>query len=67
MVSSGMLHRVALVRTGVSEELSASFIKVTRVDEIGTMLDIILHRRNIASAYEIIFVIGHNHLRRESN
>jgi hypothetical protein len=28
MVSSGMLHRVALVRTGVSEELSASFIMV---------------------------------------
>jgi hypothetical protein len=30
MVSSGMLRRVALVITDVSEELSASFIRVTR-------------------------------------
>jgi hypothetical protein len=28
MVSSGMLRRVARVRTDVSEELSASFIRV---------------------------------------
>jgi hypothetical protein len=31
MTCSGMLRRVALVRTDVSEELSASFIRVTRV------------------------------------
>jgi hypothetical protein len=36
MVSSGMLRRVALVRTNVSEELSASFIRVTRIGELGT-------------------------------
>jgi hypothetical protein len=30
MVSSGMLRRVALVTTDISEELSASFIRVTR-------------------------------------
>jgi hypothetical protein len=38
MVSSGILRRVALVRTDVSEELSASFIRVTRIGELGTTL-----------------------------
>jgi hypothetical protein len=38
MASSGMLHRVALVITDVSEELSASFIRVTRIGELGTAL-----------------------------
>jgi hypothetical protein len=33
-----MLRRVALVRTYVSEELSASFIRVTRVGELGPTL-----------------------------
>jgi DNA-binding TFAR19-related protein (PDSD5 family) len=33
-----MLHRVALVRTDVSEELSASIIRVTRIGEIRTTL-----------------------------
>jgi hypothetical protein len=33
-----MLRRVALVRTDVSEELSTSFIRVTRIGELGTTL-----------------------------
>jgi hypothetical protein len=45
MVSSGMLRRVALVRTGVSEELSASFLRVTRISE----LDISSQRASVAS------------------
>jgi hypothetical protein len=31
-----MLRGVVLVRTNVSEELSASFIKVTKIGELGT-------------------------------
>jgi hypothetical protein len=38
IASSGMLRRVALVGTDVSEELSASFIRVTRIGELGTTL-----------------------------
>jgi hypothetical protein len=38
MSSSGMLRRVALVRTEVSEELSASIIRATRIGELGTTL-----------------------------
>jgi hypothetical protein len=33
MASSGMLHCVAFVRTAVSEDLSASFIRLTRIGE----------------------------------
>jgi hypothetical protein len=33
-----MLSLVALVRTDVSEELSASFTKVTKIGELGTTL-----------------------------
>jgi hypothetical protein len=32
-----MFRRVALVRTGVSEELSASIIRVTRIGDLGTL------------------------------
>jgi hypothetical protein len=32
-----MLRRVTLVRTDVSEELSASFVRVTGIGELGTL------------------------------
>jgi hypothetical protein len=38
MASSSMLRRVALVITDVLEELSASFIRVTRIGELGRTL-----------------------------
>jgi hypothetical protein len=40
MPSSRMLYHVALVRTDISEELSASIIRVTRIGELGTKLAI---------------------------
>jgi hypothetical protein len=38
MMSSGMLRGVALVRIDVSEDLSASFIRATRIGELETTL-----------------------------
>jgi hypothetical protein len=55
MTSSVMLRRVALVSTNVSEELSTSFIRVTRIGELGTTLAVTSNRRtlrrNITSSY----------------
>jgi hypothetical protein len=47
MVSSGMLPRVTLVRTEVSEELSSSFISVTRICELRTTLAVTSNRRTL--------------------
>jgi hypothetical protein len=44
MPSSGTLRRVALVRTDVSEEHSASFIRMTRIGELGTTLAVTSNR-----------------------
>jgi hypothetical protein len=50
MASSGMLHHVALVRTDVSEELSASFIRVTRIGELKATLAVTSNPRTLVTA-----------------
>jgi hypothetical protein len=47
MASSGILRRVALVGTDVSEELTTSFIRVTRIGELGTKLTVTSNRRTL--------------------
>jgi hypothetical protein len=47
MPSSGMLRRVALVRTDVSEELSASIIRATRIGELGITLAVTSNLRRL--------------------
>jgi hypothetical protein len=44
MAYSAMFRRVALVRTDVSEELTASIIRVTRIGELGTTLAVSSNR-----------------------
>jgi hypothetical protein len=39
--------RVALVRTNVSEERSASIIRVSRIDDLGTTIAIASNRRTL--------------------
>jgi hypothetical protein len=42
-----MLHRVALVRTKVSEKRNAFFIRETRIGELGTTLALTSNRRTL--------------------
>jgi hypothetical protein len=58
MSSSGMFRRVALVRTHVSEELSASIIRVTRFGEIGSTLAVSsVHRLLVTAGVPISAII----------
>jgi hypothetical protein len=50
-----MLRRVALVRTDVSDELSASFIRVTRIDELGTIA-VTSNRRKLRRNTNLVFL-----------
>jgi hypothetical protein len=47
MSLSRMLRLVAPVRTDASQELSAFFIMVTRIDELGTTLVVTSNRRTL--------------------
>jgi hypothetical protein len=42
-----VIRRVALVRTDVSEELSAPFMSVTRIGELGTTQAVTSNRRTL--------------------
>jgi hypothetical protein len=53
MASSGMLHHVGLVRIDVSEELSASFIRLTRIGEQGTKLAVNYQPTHAAKKYQV--------------
>jgi hypothetical protein len=47
MPSSGTLRRVAFVRTDISEERSASIIRVTKIGELGTTLAVTSNRSTL--------------------
>jgi hypothetical protein len=55
MASSGMLRRVALVRTDISKERIASIIRETRIAELGTTLAITSNRSTLRR--NVIFCI----------
>jgi hypothetical protein len=46
-----MLRRVALVGTDVSEELSTSIIRVTRISELGKLTVTVTSQRTSVASY----------------
>jgi hypothetical protein len=57
MVSSGVLRRVPLVRTDVSEELSASFIRV-KIGELGTTLAVTSNRDRLRRKHFFVVCVS---------
>jgi hypothetical protein len=58
MASSGMVCHVAVVRTEVSGELSTSFIRVTRLCELGTTLAATSKRRTLQRNTNFVACVG---------
>jgi hypothetical protein len=54
-----MLSRVALVRADVSEKLSASFIRVTRIGELATTLAVTLMKEALSSSETSVLTEPH--------
>jgi hypothetical protein len=57
MPSSGLLRRVALVRTDVSEGRNASIVRVRRIGELGTTLAVTSNRRILRRKIKCIIII----------
>jgi hypothetical protein len=55
MPFSAMLGHVALVSTDISEENSASIIKMARIGELGTKLVVIIDRRMLLRNTVLVF------------
>jgi hypothetical protein len=51
-----MLGRVALVKTDVSEELSSSFIRVTKLGELERTLAVSSNRRTLRSVRRLLVI-----------
>jgi hypothetical protein len=58
MASSGMLRRVNLLRTDVSEELSVSIIMVVGIGELGTTLAVTTNRSTLVRNTKFLRNIG---------
>jgi hypothetical protein len=56
--------RVALLRTDVSEELSASFIRVARIGELGSTLAVTSNQRTLRRYTKYFFLVLLRRLRR---
>jgi hypothetical protein len=52
-----MLRRVALVKTDVSVELSASIIRVTRICELGTTVAVTSNRGTHGCQLRLTFIV----------
>jgi hypothetical protein len=62
MKNGVFLDVVVLVRTDVSVELSASFIRVTRIGEIGTTLGVTIFAVCVGCQLQLALFLGHRFL-----